>query len=175
MSITVIGFSTGERLTENTLFRITLADHWYNASSFTFPDAAKALYQSLYSVAHMLPTTTLGVVSGDHTAVFDANLKGDTDAASLVNALDQLGSTWAFVDRVERLTGSARDDSSSSDGTMERDTQKATANAETGASNAVDKLFSALSQAGSVVKWAGAGALAIAAIYFIGPYISRKK
>jgi hypothetical protein len=178
VSVNIVGFRASETIPANTLFRISLADYWYNASSFTFPDAAQKLYQNLFALTRVIPTTPLGAITGDKVAVFDGNLKEQMTGAQLVARMENAGSTWAYVSKLERLTGVARQQSSSEGGMESREEEKEVGQEVADAENVLAKFMHSLGVAGNVAKWVGIGAAAVALLYFGAPImaaLSKKK
>lgn len=174
MSVTSVGFSPSTRLESGALFRVTLSNHWYDLAAI-FPDAARTLYQSLYQLARVIPTTPLVVLNGSRSAVIDVSLKTSETGSDLLNALDNAGQRFAFVSNVELLTGSDRTNSSGQGGVAARDDAQLTADKKAQESSALNQLLNSFKSLGDVVKWGGVGIAILAVLYFGAPYLSRKK
>jgi hypothetical protein len=175
VSIETVGFAAGDLLLPNTYYRLTVANHWYNANE-TFPTAARALYDSLYQRAQVIPLTALTVPNGSAVTVIDVSLKAQKYGADLVNALDEASNAsdnYAFVSRIEKLNSAA--DATGAGSTDARTQAVAAATANQGATNELSKFFDSLANIGSVAKWVGIGIAILALFYLASPYLARRR
>lgn len=145
---------------------MTFAANWSEGVTGQFLGAVADAYTRLYPMAHIIPTTLLATVSGDKAAVVDANTKENMTGATLLNNLEMVGTRFAFVSNVERLTDSARGVSSGAAGAAERASTQAAANAQVGASDVVTQFMAKLGDLGGLVKYVGivAGIIGVAYI-----------
>jgi hypothetical protein len=175
VSIETVGFRAGDLLEPNTFFRLTLANHWYNAPG-TFPEAAKSLYSVLYQRAKVIPVTNITIANGAQVAIVDVNLKVSEYGADLINALDDSSSAsdnYAFVSRIEKLNAAA--DATGADAVDARAKAEVDASKNTGATNEISKLFDSLSSITGAAKWIGIAVVVLALFYLASPYLSRRK
>lgn len=173
MSIETVNLRPSDVLPANTLLRLTFSSHWYDLAG-QFSGAARTLYQSLFSLAGVLPTTTLSVINDSKNAVIDARLNVRTNGSTLINALDNAGQRFAFISRAEVLTGSARTQSSSDSGTGDRDSETLAAETRNGG-NGIGNPLAPFGGLISAIKWGGVGIAVLAGLYFLSPYLARKK
>jgi hypothetical protein len=175
VSIETVGFRPADLLAPNTFFRLTLANHWYNAND-TFATAARSVYDSLYQRAKVIPVTPLTIANGAAVTVVDVNLKAQTYGADLINALDDSSNAsdnYAFVSRIEKLNSAA--DATGADAAGARAQTEIDASKNESAGNEIAKLFDSLSNIGSVAKWVGIGIAILALFYLASPYLARRR
>jgi hypothetical protein len=168
VSIESVGFSAFDTIFPQSMVRITIAEN----SSFDLLNqfskgAAETVYNSLWPVARIIPTTRLAVVAGDKAAVIDANVKEEMQGSTLLNRLEQLGSRFACVARVELLDDVARQESLSDDGNNARAEATAAAKAAANDSGVLASARHLLDNLGTVGKYLALGLGAVAVIYLV--------
>lgn len=166
MSIESVGFGPWDTLFPNTLFRVTFSDHSYDLFD-QFPGAVAGVYAKLYPSAHLIPTTRLAVVSGDKSAVVDANLKEEISGADILNRLSQMGTRFAFVSRVEKLSDEQKQASSSGDGLAERAKVQGTASVDVSNSGIFKAISANFGSLGTLSKLAAIAVILLALGYLV--------
>ncbi len=123
MSVQAVGFSGWDTIPANTLFRITIVEDPPLGVTL-FPGAlaqhAAAVVGSLHPRVSMIPTTQLNVRREDKATVIDANLKVSMSGDELLRRLDDVGSMWVSIGKVELLKGQAREEATSAAGAEAR-------------------------------------------------------
>jgi hypothetical protein len=120
MSIQSIGFTPWETLPANTMFRVTLASDMPFRIFATFAEAARGIYQKMFAVTGVIPSTTLQLVNSDSAAVIDGIVHHDITGADLLNRMESLNTLEAVVSRIERLSQGDAAESTSDDGARAR-------------------------------------------------------
>ena len=166
MSIESVGFTPWDVLDANSSLRVTLSDGAFDLLN-KFPQVVVGVYQSLWPVARIIPTSRLATVSGDRAAVIDANLKEETTGAVLLNRLQSVGTRFAFVSKVELLSETSRRDSGTSDGAAERAAAQTGATIASQESGFLHQLGTHLSGLAGTAKWVAIGVGVLVLLYLL--------